>query len=78
MSKTKTYQKNMSIDDDFLDTLQAKNEFSGFDRSESVDIIRGLIKEIRMLKIIAQTACETLHRSDKEREARAKFEEECG
>lgn len=63
------------VDDEYLNKIYEKNEFSGFDRQDSVKIIRDLIKEIRLLKIIAKTSVEALHNSDKER---AKFEEECG
>ncbi len=45
--KMKRINDNTTIDIKFLDALEAKNEFSGFDRHDSVPIIRRLIKELR-------------------------------
>lgn len=78
MKRNMTKLSDLTIDMEYLDSLHEKNEFSGFDRSESVPIIRRLIKELRSLAIIADSFAETIKNVDAEALKRAKFEDENG
>ncbi len=73
-----TLNDDTGIGLEYLGKLNERNEFSGFDRQESVPIIRRLIKELRTTIVIAQSLAETVSNMDKEALTRASFEEQCG